>query len=86
MLLYGTFGQILFSLRFTYQYIYSRITKNLHLPAGFWIISIIGSSIIITYGIIRLDPVIILGQLFGFLAYVRNLILHYREKKSLKNG
>ena len=45
------------------------------LPVGFWIISLAGSGMIITYGIIRLDAVLIIGQAFGFVIYIRNLIL-----------
>ena len=51
------------------------------LPRGFWIISIVGSGMIIIYGIIRLDPVLILGQMFGFVVYIRNLILGSGEKE-----
>ncbi|MBQ3881144.1 MAG: lipid-A-disaccharide synthase N-terminal domain-containing protein, partial [Bacteroidales bacterium] len=49
------------------------------LPLGFWIISIIGSATIIIYGIIRKDPVLILGQSFGFVAYIRNIIIGLRR-------
>ena len=51
------------------------------LPIGFWIISLVGSMIIIIYGIIRLDPVLILGQSFGYVAYVRNIMLSLRERR-----
>lgn len=36
---------------------------------------------IIIYGIIRLDPVLILGQMFGFVVYIRNLILGSGKKE-----
>jgi len=52
------------------------------LPVGFWAISLFGSSVIIAYGIFRLDPVLILGQSFGFVAYIRNLVIGFKEKKS----
>ena len=48
-------------------------------PAGFWIISLIGSSLILIYGIIRIDPVLILGQSFGLMAYGRNLYIDLHE-------
>ena len=50
------------------------------LPAGFWIISLIGSGVILSYGIFRKDPVLILGQTFGFVAYVRNLMIGFKKK------
>ena len=82
LLIYGSLGQIIFTLRFVYQYFYSRRRKESVLPSGFWIISLTGSAIIVSYGIFRLDPVIILGQSFGFVSYIRNLVISYRNKKS----
>ena len=43
------------------------------LPGGFWLISLFGSLLIIIYGIMRLDIVLIIGQTFGSIAYMRNL-------------
>ncbi len=85
LLIFGSAGQIVFTLRFIYQWYYSYRHSESLLPAGFWIISLAGSFIIIAYGVIRLDPVLILGQSVGFLAYSRNLIIGYRHSKTLKN-
>jgi Predicted membrane protein len=82
LLIYGSIGQVTFTLRFIYQYYYSKKLNESMLPAGFWIISLTGSIIIISYGILRLDPVIILGQSFGFLSYIRNLIIIKKSKKA----
>lgn len=81
LLAFGSTGQIVFSLRFVYQFIYSAIHKESVLPAGFWIISLLGSSTIIAYAVFRLDPVLLLGQSFGFIAYIRNLIIGNQNKK-----
>lgn len=81
LLLMGSAGQITFTLRFVYQWFYSFKRHKSYLPEGFWIISLIGSGIIITYGIICADPVLILGQSAGFIAYIRNLIIGRKEKK-----
>ncbi len=81
LVIYGSIGQILFTLRFVYQFFYSRRHKESLLPGGFWIISIIGSAAIVSYGIFRKDIVIILGQSFGFLSYTRNLLLIHRNNK-----
>ncbi len=80
LLLFGSMGQIIFTLRFVYQWYVSSRLKMSVLPAGFWVISLVGSGIIIAYGIYRSDPVLILGQSFGFLAYVRNLVIGYKAK------
>lgn len=75
LLIFGSAGQILFSLRFLYQAVYSARRGASFLPAGFWGISILGSAIILTYGILRRDPVVMLAQSFGLVTYIRNLML-----------
>lgn len=81
LVVFGSAGQVIFTLRFVYQYFYSRSRSQSALPLGFWAISLFGSSVIIAYGIFRLDPVLILGQSFGFVAYIRNLVIGFKEKK-----
>lgn len=80
LLLYGSAGQILFTLRFIYQWFYSHKRGLSVLPAGFWIISLIGSLSIVSYGIIRHDIVLIVGQSFGLVAYIRNLMILKNQK------
>ena len=75
LVVFGSVGQVMFTLRFVYQFIFSHRRHVSVLPRGFWIISLAGSGMIITYGIIRLDAVLIIGQAFGFVIYIRNLIL-----------
>ncbi len=82
LVVFGSTGQLMFTLRFVYQFIFSHHWHKSVLPTGFWIISIVGSGMIIIYGIIRLDPVLILGQVFGFVVYVRNLALGQGKKDS----
>jgi lipid-A-disaccharide synthase-like uncharacterized protein len=83
LIIMGALGQIVFTLRFVYQWIYSMRRKESLLPLGFWQISLLGSGIIVVYGLIRVDPILILGQSVGFLAYSRNIILYKRELKNL---
>ncbi len=80
LVLYGTLGQILFVCRFIYQWLYSRRKGESQLPAGFWIISLVGSACIVSYGIIRKDPILILGQSFGLVSYIRNLCIIYKRR------
>lgn len=82
LIIYGSAGQVLFTLRFIYQWYVSRNDRESVLPPGFWIISIIGSSIIVSYAIIRLDPVLILGQSMGLVAYIRNLVIGRKSRRS----
>lgn len=81
LLLFGATGQVLFTLRFVYQWIYSRRERISRLPAGFWFISLAGSLSILCYGIIRHDIVLITGQSFGIIAYIRNLVLIKNENE-----
>ena len=81
LLTLGGTGQIIFTLRFVYQWYYSELQKRSVLPIGFWVISLIGSAMIISYGILRIDPIIILGQSFGILIYIRNLHLALRTSQ-----
>ncbi len=80
LIILGSTGQIVFTLRFVYQWYYSYIRRDSLLPTGFWIISLAGSGMIIAYAIIRLDPVLILGQSVGFVAYWRNIMLSLRTE------
>jgi len=82
LIIFGSLGQIIFTLRFVYQWFYSMKRKESLLPLGFWIISLVGSAAIISYGLMRLDPVLILGQSFGFIAYIRNIVIHRKEYKN----
>lgn len=82
LVIYGSMGQAIFTLRFIYQWIYSSRRKQSILPRGFWILSLIGSGTIISYAVIRLDPVLMLGQSVGFIAYIRNLMLLRNERKA----
>lgn len=84
LLLYGSAGQILFTLRFVYQYLYSRRRGESELPAGFWWLSLTGSLSIVSYAIIRHDPVLIVGQSFGLVAYTRNLWLGHLSRQRSK--
>jgi lipid-A-disaccharide synthase-like uncharacterized protein len=79
MVIFGSLGQVIFTLRFVYQWFYSMKRNESLLPLGFWIISLIGSAVIISYGLLRLDPVLILGQSFGFIAYIRNIVIHRKH-------
>lgn len=71
----GIVSQLLFTCRFIYQWIYSEKRKESHLPLGFWIISLAGSFLILTYAVFRKDVVLFAGQLTGFIVYFRNIVI-----------
>ena len=75
LLTWGIIAQIIFTLRFIYQWMYSEKNKESILPFGFWLLSLIGSGMILFYAILRKDPVLFIGHIFGSVVYIRNLIL-----------
>lgn len=85
LIVFGVVGQFTFTLRFIYQWWYSRKAGESVLPAMFWMISLTGSAMIITYAIIRHDPVLILGQATGFIVYTRNIMIDYKSSRKLNS-
>lgn len=77
LLLWGSAGQVIFTFRFVYQWIYSESRKDSILPLGFWLISSAGSLMIFIYSIYRLDPVLFAGHSLGLFVYTRNILLHF---------
>ncbi len=79
LLLWGSIAQIIFTLRFVYQWLYSEKNKESSLPFGFWLLSLIGSLMILIYAILRRDPVLFVGHMMGSIIYSRNIILSKRH-------
>ncbi|MBL4744882.1 MAG: lipid-A-disaccharide synthase N-terminal domain-containing protein [Flavobacteriaceae bacterium] len=80
LLIWGVMAQLLFTFRFIYQWLYSEKNKESSLPRGFWVLSLIGSVMILIYAIIRKDPVLFIGHLMGIFIYSRNLILLKKQR------
>jgi lipid-A-disaccharide synthase-like uncharacterized protein len=79
-LVIGFVGQACFTGRFLVQWIVSEWRKESTIPVAFWFLSLSGGVILLAYAIYRRDPVFILGQSFGAVVYVRNLMLIRRHK------
>lgn len=80
LLLLGTFAQIIFTLRFVYQWLHAEKHKTSSLPFGFWLLSLIGSLLILTYAILRSDIILFIGHIMGSIIYTRNIILLRRQE------
>jgi lipid-A-disaccharide synthase-like uncharacterized protein len=80
LLTWGSMGQVIFTIRFVYQWYFSEQQKRSVLPVGFWAISLVGSAMIMSYGVLRKDPILILGQSFGIFIYIRNLHLAFNKR------
>jgi lipid-A-disaccharide synthase-like uncharacterized protein len=78
----GLGGQAMFSMRFIIQWIVSEKKRDSVVPIAFWYFSLGGATILLSYGIWRADPVIILGQSTGFVIYLRNLYFIHRRKSA----
>lgn len=79
----GIAGQLMFTARFLMQWWASEKAGRSVVPVAFWYFSIAGSLIVLAYGIHRMDPVIILGQLPGTVIYTRNLWLIRQERRAV---
>lgn len=71
----GFVGQGMFGARTIAQWIHSERAGRVVSPTIFWVFSVCGSLLFLVYGVIRRDPVIIVGQTISFYIYVRNLQL-----------
>ena len=76
----GFIAQILFFARTIVQWFKSEKAGKVLSPVLFWQISLGASILMMTYGILRKDFAIILGQFITYFIYVRNLQLQGRWK------
>jgi len=81
VLVIGFAGQAMFFMRFFVQWLYSEKHRRSLIPTAFWYFSLGGSALLLTYAIIKKDPVFIVGQSTGFIIYTRNLTLIRREQQ-----
>ncbi len=74
-LLLGLPAQLAFGARFLVQWIVSERRKTSVVPVAFWYLSVAGGFGLLVYGIIRNEPVLILGNAMGSFIYIRNLMM-----------
>lgn len=80
-LVFGLAAQSMFMMRFVVQWMASERVGRSIVPIAFWFFSIAGGVMLFTYGVIKKEPIIILGQGLGLLIYFRNLWLIFKEKR-----
>ncbi|MEM1344562.1 MAG: lipid-A-disaccharide synthase N-terminal domain-containing protein [Pseudomonadota bacterium] len=73
--LFGLAAQAVFMSRMVVQWIASERARRSVVPPVFWWLSLVGAAMLLGYGVLRQDIVIILAQAFGFAVYGRNLWL-----------
>ena len=79
LLTLGIIAQLTFTLRFLYQWITSEKTKKSQLPLGFWRLSVVGAALILSYAILREDPVLFVGHFAGLVLYIRNIFIWKKQ-------
>ena len=81
-LAFGLVAQLLFAARFLVQWIASERAGKSVVPMAFWFFSIGGGLMTLIYGIVKREPVIILGQLLANIIYIRNVMLIWKNRGS----
>jgi lipid-A-disaccharide synthase-like uncharacterized protein len=79
-LVFGIAAQLLFTARFVVQWIVSEKLGKSVVPLAFWFLSMGGGLMLLIYGLVRREPIIILGQALAVFIYIRNLVLIFRNK------
>ena len=79
LLTLGIIAQLTFTLRFVYQWLTSEKSKKSQLPIGFWRMSVVGAALILSYAILREDPVLFVGHCAGLVLYIRNIIIWKKQ-------
>lgn len=82
----GFTGQFIFSSRFLVQWIHSESKRRSVIPISFWYLSLAGSVLLLSYSLVRRDPVFIFGQASGFIVYIRNLQLIWKQREEERAG
>jgi lipid-A-disaccharide synthase-like uncharacterized protein len=78
-LAFGLIAQLAFAARFLVQWIASERAGKSVVPLAFWFFSIGGGLLTLIYGLVKREPVIIIGQLASNIIYVRNLMLIFKN-------
>ncbi|GJE43037.1 lipid-A-disaccharide synthase N-terminal domain-containing protein [Methylobacterium soli] len=85
-LVFGILAQLIFGSRFILQWIASERAGKSVMPLSFWFLSIAGGLMTLVYGLVRREPVIIIGQGLSTGIYLRNLALIFRERRRRPRG
>jgi lipid-A-disaccharide synthase-like uncharacterized protein len=80
LVLFGMIAQLMFTMRFAVQWIATERARRSVVPVAFWYFSLVGGLLLLIYGILRHEPVIVAGQLPSLVIYARNIQFTWRER------
>lgn len=78
----GWIGNGIFFSRFFVQWYATEKNKKVVVPSSFWWLSLIGSLLLLAYGLYQRDSVFIFAYAFTWIPYIRNLMIAHQHKKS----
>lgn len=81
----GWLGNAVFFSRFFVQWIATEKRKKVIVPISFWWLSLVGSLLLLIYGIHQQDSVFIFAYAFTWIPYIRNILIHHKNQ-SLKKS
>ncbi len=81
-LAFGILAQLLFTARFIVQWLASEKAGRSVMPLAFWFLSIAGGGMTLVYGLVRREPIIIMGQALAVVIYIRNIMLIFKERRT----
>jgi len=81
-LAFGLVAQLFFTARFLVQWISSERAGKSVVPMAFWFFSMGGGLMTLVYGLVKREPVIILGQTLATIIYIRNIMLIVKDRAS----
>ena len=81
-LAFGLVAQLAFGARFLVQWIASERAGKSVVPLAFWFFSIGGGLMTLIYGLVKREPVIIIGQALSNVIYIRNIMLIWKNRGS----
>ena len=79
-LAFGLIAQLFFTARFLVQWIPSERAGKSVVPMAFWFFSMGGGLMTLVYGIVKREPVIIVGQSLATIIYIRNIMLIVKNR------
>jgi lipid-A-disaccharide synthase-like uncharacterized protein len=81
-LAFGLVAQLLFASRFLVQWIASERAGQSVIPMAFWFFSVGGGLLTLVYGVVKREPIIIIGQALSTIIYIRNIMLILKSRGS----